>query len=757
MTITTETARLAFAGDGSDNSPYAISFPLRDDDSVEVIYVTDSTGAEVAKVKTTDYTIAIAADFGSATLTLVTTAPATGETMVIRRSEPATRLSDYSNFDGQPSATTNADYDKGTMAVQTLQEQLDRAVLVAKGHPDADLPLTPLNLIGNAGKRIVVNAGETDWELAVGSALSGSGTLNTIPLWTPDGNTLGDSVMTQSGTVISVAGSLSATATITATGIITGATGSVFGNVTIADGSITDSSGAISFGNENLSTTGTFASSKLTDNGTSFIYLGDDALFGGSVQDGTMGLIVFNQDDLGTTSDALITVETDPDGGGDPYFRWLILSIQGYVMGIDNSDSDKLVLSVGNVLGTANVLEITTAGNATFKGTLTVDGVSTLTGDVTVTGLLTVNSDADGLTVLGRTKIGSGGGDEMVISHFDRTAEPAIMQDQPGTTTLDCPAGQKLIGNVAGAQVWFTDAAHFTLEKAVVGLDLAIVCKNTDNTNAASHSVVSIATGGDSAGDPSVRFNVTGTTSFAIGLDNTDSDKFVFSRDGVIGTNNAFEMSTVTGNATFKNTLTVDGVTTLTGDVTMTGDLAVNGGDITSTSGAISFGNEALSTTGGVTAGQLVVTAAVAPQLLLNNTDISIVDTQVIGELVWRSADGAGDPPAGDIVTRIEAIAEGDITSGGNWNIGLGFKTTSGAGVHTEKMRINARGVIVVGATSAQANAAAGDLQLEGGSLILKEITTPTADTGYGKAYFKADNKFYVQDGAGAEHEVAFV
>lgn len=50
------------------------------------------------------------------------------------------------------------------------------------------------------------------------------------------------------------------------------------------------------------------------------------------------------------------------------------------------------------------------------------------------------------------------------------------------------------------------------------------------------------------------------------------------------------------------------------------------------------------------------------------------------------------------------------------------------------------------------------DLALLGdGVLTVKETTTPTADTNYGKVYCKNDNKLYFQDGAGTEHEVAFV
>lgn len=40
---------------------------------------------------------------------------------------------------------------------------------------------------------------------------------------------------------------------------------------------------------------------------------------------------------------------------------------------------------------------------------------------------------------------------------------------------------------------------------------------------------------------------------------------------------------------------------------------------------------------------------------------------------------------------------------------------------------------------------------------MLKETSTPTADANYGKIYAKNDNKLYFQDGAGTEHEIAFV
>lgn len=72
-----------------------------------------------------------------------------------------------------------------------------------------------------------------------------------------------------------------------------------------------------------------------------------------------------------------------------------------------------------------------------------------------------------------------------------------------------------------------------------------------------------------------------------------------------------------------------------------------------------------------------------------------------------------------------------------------------------QELRLNAK--VCAGGVGALTNQAFGDMLLEGGSLILKEITTPTADANYGKVYTKNDNKLYFQDGGGTEHEIAFV
>ena len=69
----------------------------------------------------------------------------------------------------------------------------------------------------------------------------------------------------------------------------------------------------------------------------------------------------------------------------------------------------------------------------------------------------------------------------------------------------------------------------------------------------------------------------------------------------------------------------------------------------------------------------------------------------------------------------------------------------------TVRMTIRGTGQVGIGTNAPSANA---DLTLESGVLNLKETTTPTDDTNYGKIYTKNDNKLYFQDGAGNEYTV---
>jgi len=164
----------------------------------------------------------------------------------------------------------------------------------------------------------------TSGVLSVTSGLAGSGTNGTIPLWTPDGDTLGDSVLTQVATVIAVAG------TFIVRGNATEVTQSVAGTVT--------------------------------------------------------NLTVTQSDNTNASSNAVVNVNSGGASGGDPIVSWQVSAVQTYTLGIDNSDSDKFVGSVGATHGTSNWLEVTTAGAILLTGVVSAgSGPTTIT---TAAGLL---------------------------------------------------------------------------------------------------------------------------------------------------------------------------------------------------------------------------------------------------------------------------------------------------------------------------------------------------------------------------------
>jgi len=88
---------------------------------------------------------------------------------------------------------------------------------------------------------------------------------------------------------------LNTTDSLTGNLTITGST--TTGNLTLSSGSVTDSGGAISFGNENLTTTGTLASGNITATGT--VTVNASANTGVTITDGTVS--VFNVTSGGTS------------------------------------------------------------------------------------------------------------------------------------------------------------------------------------------------------------------------------------------------------------------------------------------------------------------------------------------------------------------------------------------------------------------------------------------------------------------------
>ena len=121
MSQTSVTNKVAYDGTGGVFT-FSFPHPVADEGDLDVYLITESTGVATLQTITTHYTVALADDFSSATVTMIT-APTTAQALVINR---GTALTQESTYDRHP--TLEPDLDKRTQAELSLQEQISRCV-----------------------------------------------------------------------------------------------------------------------------------------------------------------------------------------------------------------------------------------------------------------------------------------------------------------------------------------------------------------------------------------------------------------------------------------------------------------------------------------------------------------------------------------------------------------------------------------------------------------------------------------------------
>ena len=126
-TLNEVTARASYSGNGTTTS-FAYSWRIIDDDDIKVIKVS-AAGTATTQTKTTHYTVSGTGDSGGGNVVFVT-APASGETVVLLRTQPLLQSTDYSLT--TPAETVERDFDKALMALQMHAEKLARALKFAE-------------------------------------------------------------------------------------------------------------------------------------------------------------------------------------------------------------------------------------------------------------------------------------------------------------------------------------------------------------------------------------------------------------------------------------------------------------------------------------------------------------------------------------------------------------------------------------------------------------------------------------------------
>ena len=148
MTVSTTTGSVSYSANGTQPI-FAYTFRIFEDADLVVILRNDTTGVETTQTLTTDYTVTGAGTQSGGNV-VFGAAPATGNTMFIRRVLPLTQTTDYVENDPFPAESHERALDKLTMLVQQTQlEDEDRAILFAQ----SDIGLGINNVLPNFGDR----------------------------------------------------------------------------------------------------------------------------------------------------------------------------------------------------------------------------------------------------------------------------------------------------------------------------------------------------------------------------------------------------------------------------------------------------------------------------------------------------------------------------------------------------------------------------------------------------------------------------
>lgn len=130
MTISTTIIKSSASGNGS-TSAFTYSFKITDDDDIQVI-IRSANGTEIVKSKGTHYNVSgVGNNSGTVTFTSGNI-PASGETVLLRRSTPKTQAMDLIDNDPMSADTIETAHDKVISITQELQEQVDRSLKLSR-------------------------------------------------------------------------------------------------------------------------------------------------------------------------------------------------------------------------------------------------------------------------------------------------------------------------------------------------------------------------------------------------------------------------------------------------------------------------------------------------------------------------------------------------------------------------------------------------------------------------------------------------
>ena len=131
MTISSTTVKNSYAGNGTLDT-FNYTFKIFADADIQVI-IRDASATETVKTLTTHYTVTGAGSASGGTIVFTAgNIPTATETVVIRRASPQTQAIDYIANDPFPAESHEEGLDRSMMAIQQLQEEIDRSIKLSR-------------------------------------------------------------------------------------------------------------------------------------------------------------------------------------------------------------------------------------------------------------------------------------------------------------------------------------------------------------------------------------------------------------------------------------------------------------------------------------------------------------------------------------------------------------------------------------------------------------------------------------------------
>lgn len=112
--------------------------------------------------------------------------------------------------------------------------------------------------------------------------------------------------------------------------------------------------------------------------------------------------------------------------------------------------------------------------------------------------------------------------------------------------------------STAGALATFDFKGRLTIASSYASNNIYAIVSNSDNTSGSSGAYLEVSSGGSSGGDAFLYMTINGVRDWALGIDNSDSDKFKISASSALGVNDCLTIS-ASGDVSLASNLQVAG------------------------------------------------------------------------------------------------------------------------------------------------------------------------------------------------------